>query len=709
MMKRRRRPTAAQIHPRMTLAQARLMKMVIAATRMAPTLMKGVLPSHGRHFCLHSCHVVMFIYLLFFRNGPQNDAPGDADAQPAPPVDPSVKAVAHGVQWRDKGEVTVNLNGPSQYTRKTHLSTPLKDGDTELDVFRMFFPEETILSIIAGTNQQAEMIGDNGLDEEKTYRFLGCLLAQALAPMNTERRDMWAPSTPERLLPSMDLGRFMPRDAFDRILRNLRLAPSTEAQIKEDAWFPIRALVHAFNANREKTVVPGPTITVDESMSVWKGLSLKVKSALGCPDADTQMEVCVGLPHQTKIIRKPVGVGTELKNVADGQTRIMLRLEIQEAKEKMKDAAWMREYGAGTSMVMRLCKPWFASDRTVVADSAFASVKTARALQEKCGLRFIGMVKTAHREFPLSYLSKTPLPTRGQHAVLQTQIGGHDYMGIAWADRKRKMLVATTGNTGSGDPALKKRMRMSTLADNTDAPFVKYFKEVPRPAIVQQYFAASNAIDVHNHYRQGGLQLEVAWRTHNWVHRLFATVLGICETDAYLAISQLHPQRNTTMKMAHRVFTERLVLQLQFSSVPVHQPGPAARTRRAHTQPATLDVAVVYSTQARAVSAHTVVGNMRSRPYFKQKRPSISNPRKSIPTDSEQNQNGGQDGGQLHTIQRKCSVCGARRTSKFCSQCSDTSRKIVPICDPGFTPAGQTSCPARHVDMFVGGGQAGAQ
>ena len=41
----------------------------------------------------------------------------------------------------------------------------------------------------------------------------------------------------------------------------------------------------------------------------------------------------VGIPHLTKIIRKPKGVGTEVKCLADGVVGIMLQLEICEGKE----------------------------------------------------------------------------------------------------------------------------------------------------------------------------------------------------------------------------------------------------------------------------------------------------------------------------------------------------------------------------------------
>ena len=64
----------------------------------------------------------------------------------------------------------------------------------------------------------------------------------------------------------------------------------------------------------------------DESMSAWTSAK---------PDClpDT-------MPHKTKIIRKPKGVGCEIKNLADGRTGVMLQLEIHEGKEAMGNKDW---------------------------------------------------------------------------------------------------------------------------------------------------------------------------------------------------------------------------------------------------------------------------------------------------------------------------------------------------------------------------------
>ena len=81
------------------------------------------------------------------------------------------------------------------------------------------------------------------------------------------------------------------------------------------------------------------------------------------------------MPHVTCIERKPKGVGCELKNCADADTKIILQLEIQEGAAIMAAKEYVAEYMlAGTAQLLRLTKPWHGSGRAISADSAFATV-----------------------------------------------------------------------------------------------------------------------------------------------------------------------------------------------------------------------------------------------------------------------------------------------------------------------------------------------
>lgn len=68
----------------------------------------------------------------------------------------------------------------------------------------------------------------------------------------------------------------------------------------------------------------------------------------------------------------------------------------------------------GTVILMRLVAAWAGSRRVVCADSYFASVTTAVQLL-RMGLRFVCVVKTATRGYPMGALLVIPLEQRGEH------------------------------------------------------------------------------------------------------------------------------------------------------------------------------------------------------------------------------------------------------------------------------------------------------
>eukprot|EP00731_Ephydatia_muelleri_P012032 Em0006g926a len=264
---------------------------------------------------------------------------------------------------------------------------------------------------------------------------------------------------------------------------------------------------------RQQVINPSHMIVEDELMSSW--ISRK------------QDRTADGIPYLTKIIRKPKGVGTEIKCVADGLVGIMLRIEICEGKEAESKKKWSH-LPAGTAQTLRLSEPWHGTGRIIVADSAFSSVTTAIELK-KCGLLFTGVVKTASREFPKEYLNDAcKYRHKGDHICLTTIIDNCNLIALGWKDKTIKSFVSTCGTTQPGEP--HKKHRYSKEGDIITT-------EIPRPQLVSQYFSASSKIDVHNHLRQGLQNIEDAWGTQTWWHRLAATFVGITVIDAMLAYS----------------------------------------------------------------------------------------------------------------------------------------------------------------------------
>jgi hypothetical protein len=67
-----------------------------------------------------------------------------------------------------------------------------------------------------------------------------------------------------------------------------------------------------------------------------------------------------------------------------------------------------------TVVLYRLVKPWYSiSNRIVCAYSYFASFEAAIHLRGR-GLRFIGVVKTATRKYPIQLMNAKTIAKRGE-------------------------------------------------------------------------------------------------------------------------------------------------------------------------------------------------------------------------------------------------------------------------------------------------------
>ncbi len=109
-----------------------------------------------------------------------------------------------------------------------------------------------------------------------------------------------------------------------------------------------------------------------------------------------------------KIIRKPCPVGNEFKNVANGKTNIVLKLEVYEGRELMAAKEHVKEHGATTACVLRLVNDWAGTGSIIIGDSWFGSVKSSVDLK-KIGLYSNMIVKTAHKKYPMTLLKSKKL------------------------------------------------------------------------------------------------------------------------------------------------------------------------------------------------------------------------------------------------------------------------------------------------------------
>jgi Transposase IS4 len=81
----------------------------------------------------------------------------------------------------------------------------------------------------------------------------------------------------------------------------------------------------------------------------------------------------------------------------------MLQLKLVVSKEDEDFEDGDEDMLHGTKVLSELVAAWAGSKRIVCADSYFASVQAAEHLLSM-GLKFIGVVKTATRKFPMQAL-----------------------------------------------------------------------------------------------------------------------------------------------------------------------------------------------------------------------------------------------------------------------------------------------------------------
>ena len=126
--------------------------------------------------------------------------------------------------------------------------------------------------------------------------------------------------------------RYMKYARFN-VLKTHMLAPFMDAN---SDWL-IDPLIHAFNKLRAGMVKGGTVKCNDETMSAFRPRASKAAN----------------LPKLTHCPRKPEPLGTELKSMADAETKIMQYLEIQKKPAEMAVLPY-RQFGARVACTMRL-------------------------------------------------------------------------------------------------------------------------------------------------------------------------------------------------------------------------------------------------------------------------------------------------------------------------------------------------------------------
>jgi len=164
-------------------------------------------------------------------------------------------------------------------------------------------------------------------------------------------------------------------------------------------WKLVDGFVKKINDYRAQSFISSETICVDESICRWYGQG--------------EDWINFGLPHYVAIDRNPEN-GCEIQDSCCGINGIMTRLKVVKQEDDYTDTELDEEFssiGHGVKVLKELISPWTGSGRLVCVDSYFTSVQAAEIMFQE-GLKFIGVVKIAHKKFPLKHFQTIELEKR---------------------------------------------------------------------------------------------------------------------------------------------------------------------------------------------------------------------------------------------------------------------------------------------------------
>ena len=117
--------------------------------------------------------------------------------------------------------------------------------------------------------------------------------------------------------------------------------------------------------------------------------------------------------------------------------------------------------------------------------------------------RFIGVIKTATRKFPVAYLSNIELQNWGDISVLLTR---PVFFGMY---RNRRYFIFTGGLMEKGRPYTCMWWRQEDPTHNAEPNMVEL--TIPQPIKAEIYYRTCGQIDRKNRFRQESLDIKKSW------------------------------------------------------------------------------------------------------------------------------------------------------------------------------------------------------
>ena len=288
-------------------------------------------------------------------------------------------------------------------------------------------------------------------------------------------------------------------------------------------WDVIKPFVVEYNEKRV-AILKIVFLLLDESMSGYRPKTSKTG----------------GYPNITFEPRKPVPLGTMLRNALECITGIFVNHDIVESPQ----GQWTKEFTSPptqshlpkgedisyhTAEVLRQAKN-VEKGGWVGGDAWFGSMETCVELKRRLGLYSTFIVKQNLNYFPMPVLhavlrARYPQRTAGHWVVMKATISEVNVfvMAYAWLNRGVAYMVSSCGSTVRHEQNYR-----SKFEDEYGNVVVK---ELPRPTVAHLLYEFLPLIDEHNKARQNVLALERQWLTQDCWFRLLTTFVGMAVVD----------------------------------------------------------------------------------------------------------------------------------------------------------------------------------
>ena len=328
-----------------------------------------------------------------------------------------------------------------------------------------------------------------------------------------------------------DFGQYVPKNVFKAFTSAAAFAFCEKkwwyTDKRDRDWDIFTPVLESFNEKR-RALFHSVLLMLDESMSAWKPKTSKTG----------------GLPNLTNEPRKPVDLGSQLRNAVECFTGVLAYQDVVMGPEKQRKKKYYysdveamlrettslpkkEEMSAHTAEVLRQVEgAGLPVGGWVGGDAWFGSVMTAVELRKRLGVHSTFIVKNNKNYFPMEVLHSVLKARHGSHpaghwVVMRAVVSHVPVIAIAyaWSQKGVSYFISTCGKTTPSPH--KYEAKFEDDWGNTS------FREIPRPDILHVLYEYVPLIDEHNKSRQSILAMEKRWQTRNPWFRLITTMVGM--------------------------------------------------------------------------------------------------------------------------------------------------------------------------------------